>query len=240
LNLKNIQTIFDKSWVDELVRYAQFRPIYDGQGKRNVIAANIAADLTLKDLKTPLIMPAWNLTHNEPVLFSTLDPNYAHVTLREACDATSAVPIYFPPVKIGDCYYVDGGVAANNPIFVAYSEAKHMFPNTPLRILSIGTGIEPTNDCWKGDNVADWGPIQWVSHGLVELLLNSPNDMLMYDMNHLFQSQEMDNSQLLRLDSLVPYITVDETDPHKIEALQAAARSTVQEKMPSIRLFFDL
>lgn len=38
------------------------------------------------------------------------------VLLWEACRATSAAPVYFHPIKVGQYQLVDGGLGANNPL----------------------------------------------------------------------------------------------------------------------------
>lgn len=59
----------------------------------------------------------------------------------QACLATSAVPVLFPSVVLGNPpnEYVDGGLLHNNPIFAAYNEASNL--SAPIGCLvSVGTG----------------------------------------------------------------------------------------------------
>lgn len=235
---KNIETIFDKSIWDKILKYAQFCPIYDGKGKTKILK-NYLGDIKLGDIQTNLILTSWNLTQNMPVLFSTINEHYKDIKLVDACDATSAAPIYFPPVNINGEYYIDGGVACNNPIMTAYSEAKRLFPNTPLRILSIGTGIEPHDSDWKSSKVVDWGTPQWLSNGLLELIMDSPTEMILYQMNELFTSRELANSQLLRLDIAIPNIVLDDTNTSHLEYLKKAALDTFEKNADAIKIFFQ-
>ncbi|CAO2648169.1 Nn.00g090910.m01.CDS01 [Neocucurbitaria sp. VM-36] len=63
--------------------------------------------------------------------------------LWEAARATSAAPMYFAPMKVGDYELVDGGLGANNPLGWLWTEVLGVFG--PARstdcFLSIGTGI---------------------------------------------------------------------------------------------------
>ncbi|KAH7148166.1 acyl transferase/acyl hydrolase/lysophospholipase [Dactylonectria macrodidyma] len=62
----------------------------------------------------------------------------------EACRATSAAPLFFPPITINGFKYWDGGLVSNNPIFEAYLEARAVYPTQRFRaIVSIGTGKQP-------------------------------------------------------------------------------------------------
>jgi predicted acylesterase/phospholipase RssA len=59
----------------------------------------------------------------------------------EACRATSAAPLYFPPIDINGHTYYDGGVISNNPIKDVYEEAEaEGLENGVQAIVSIGTG----------------------------------------------------------------------------------------------------
>jgi predicted acylesterase/phospholipase RssA len=59
----------------------------------------------------------------------------------EAARATSAAPLYFPPMSIGEIVYFDGGMASNNPILEAVREAGQEYPmHSIAAIVSIGTG----------------------------------------------------------------------------------------------------
>jgi len=59
----------------------------------------------------------------------------------EAIRATSAVPLYLKPLKIGEQVYLDGGLVANNPCCFAYHEISKLFPGIRIDIIvSIGTG----------------------------------------------------------------------------------------------------
>ncbi|KAE8310343.1 acyl transferase/acyl hydrolase/lysophospholipase [Aspergillus transmontanensis] len=60
----------------------------------------------------------------------------------EACRATSAVPIFFPPAQISSPphRYIDGGFVNNNPIIAAYEEAAAMSRGIGC-IVSLGTGV---------------------------------------------------------------------------------------------------
>lgn len=62
----------------------------------------------IEDLKIPLIIYAVNLNKAEYTGLRSGD-------LVSAISASCALPIIFPPVKIGDDYYVDGGVINNFP-----------------------------------------------------------------------------------------------------------------------------
>ncbi|MEN2496223.1 MAG: Calcium-independent phospholipase A2-gamma [Marteilia pararefringens] len=59
----------------------------------------------------------------------------------DAIKSTTAAPIIYEPHEINGCEYIDGGIFANNPSFIAYKEMQHFFPNYRIQnFLSVGTG----------------------------------------------------------------------------------------------------
>lgn len=110
------------------------------------------ADKTMQDLKTNVLIPAYNLlpTTDSPeagqgVLFSNIDNS--NVTGKDeliinVAKATSAAPIYLPPATFGGKTYLDGGVYNNNPAQLGLDLAKNLKPTANrFCLLSIGTGI---------------------------------------------------------------------------------------------------
>ena len=69
-------------------------------------------------------------------------------TIWQAARATSAAPLYFPPIRFGEppTKYVDGGLNYNNPVRSLFDEAKHVWGKSRREIkciISIGTGVPP-------------------------------------------------------------------------------------------------
>lgn len=64
---------------------------------------------TFADLKIPLYVTATDIINARAVYFSQGD-------LLDIVIASSSIPVMFPPVRIGDYLYVDGGVLDNFPV----------------------------------------------------------------------------------------------------------------------------
>jgi NTE family protein len=73
----------------------------------------LIANADFVDVKLPMLVVATNLADGQPVVLQTGD-------LADAIQASISVPGIFPPIKIGDKYLVDGGVACPTPIQVAF------------------------------------------------------------------------------------------------------------------------
>jgi NTE family protein len=64
---------------------------------------------TFEDLKIPLLVFAVNINTAELTQFDSGD-------LVSAVMASSSIPVIFPPVKIGEQYFLDGGIINNFPV----------------------------------------------------------------------------------------------------------------------------
>ena len=137
-----------------------------------VFGATLVGDLR----KCRLVIPAVDLTVGRTVVFKTPHlPNLTrdrHYRLVDVLLATTAAPTYFPHATMpGGGAVVDGGLWANNPSLVAYTEVMKIrecaqrdcdprFDASEIEILSIGTGkprysLRPPSD---EAGVGWWGP----------------------------------------------------------------------------------
>ena len=73
---------------------------------------------------------------------SEIAPTGKDVNLRDAILASCAAPTFFAPKSVGNFLLADGGLWANNPSTVAFTEALSVFGKEAreIRMLSIGTG----------------------------------------------------------------------------------------------------
>lgn len=105
-------------------------------------------DAELSELMVPTIAICFNTTTCKPYVFRS----YASdgFLVKEAARASSAAPLYFSPAKFinrrtnEEMSLIDGGVGANNPALIAYTEAMKLYPNaSEFRILSLSTCSPP-------------------------------------------------------------------------------------------------
>ena len=73
---------------------------------------------------------------------SEIAPTSKDVNLRDAILASCAAPTFFAPKSVDNFLLADGGLWANNPSTVAFTEALSVFGKEAqeVRMLSIGTG----------------------------------------------------------------------------------------------------
>ena len=127
-------------------------------------------DLSLGESKKPVAVLAYDVEKRKPRLLSSYDS--PGIKMLSAASATSAAPIYYSTQEIDDgSWLIDGGIVANNPSLLGYSEAKKLFPNHDIKILSIGTGINRRKI--NGKNSSKWGALNWFNHDILGVMLES-------------------------------------------------------------------
>ncbi len=133
---------------------------YPASGLEHVLHDSLG-DLRLSQALKPLVITSYDYRTRQPILFRSY--NGPDPLMREAARATSAGPTFFPVATITGLsgQYIDGGVFANDPAFLAFMEAlTHARRNTQpqdILLVSLGTGM-PRGDVPADDDV----PLQLV------------------------------------------------------------------------------
>ena len=103
-------------------------------------------NISMGEVKTNLLITSFNITTGLPVIFKSVEhKDYYMDRKRSVVDCimcSTAAPTYFDPYFMDGCYYVDGGVGANNPALVGYTEAlgsRLGWKKEEVYVLSIGT-----------------------------------------------------------------------------------------------------
>ena len=137
--------IFRKRWY----RIPLFLSKYPSEQLAQVIAKHIPAT-PLGEIATPLMITSSEIAKSEVQVFrsnyescsSEIVPTDKDVSLRDAILASCAAPTFFAPKSVNDFLLADGGLWANNPSTIAFTEALSAFEKDAhnIRMLSIGTG----------------------------------------------------------------------------------------------------
>ena len=125
-----------------------FRSKYDSKFLADFLFSKLG-DITLGEIEKPLILNATNASVGDIHVFKSFYQQQkrkgdyvrdGEVPLYKAVLASCSAPIYFDPVDINGTLICDGGIWANNPSLVGYTEAIRNFRTEKIKILSLGTG----------------------------------------------------------------------------------------------------
>lgn len=100
----------------EIILGAFATSLFRANPLKETIAHLVDAD-SFDELRTPLTVTAVDSKSGELVLFGS--GGRSQVPLVDALYASCALPVYYPPARIGDREYVDGGMRAVLPLDVA-------------------------------------------------------------------------------------------------------------------------
>jgi len=172
---------------------------------------NTFNDNTMKDLITNTLIVSYDVTKNKPKIFKSSQDK---TSLVDACLATSAAPTYFPPHKVSDSLFVDGGVFMNNPVLVAIAESLYENPDEKILLLSLGCGDEG-----KTYKIKNGGLLNW-ANDIIDLFMEGNTNGLDFFLKYFFDRKRL---QYLRIQpKLKKEIALDDCD--KIEDLKNLAK----------------
>jgi NTE family protein len=90
--------------------------LYKGEALKRYIQKIVPID-SFKLLDKPLLVNSVELSRGEEIFWGS--EGLDELSVHEAVYSSCALPGIFPPLQIGDSYYVDGGVLANLPVQLA-------------------------------------------------------------------------------------------------------------------------
>lgn len=192
--------IFRRRWY----RIPLFLSKYPSEKLAEILAAHLPAT-TLGEIATPLMITSSEISKSEAHIFRSNytdklgqpNPSDKDVGLRDAVLASCAAPTFFAPKSVDNFLLADGGLWANNPSTVAFTEVLSAFGKDPrdVRMLSIGTGhsVNMYRDRRGWGFLTGWGGAKLTSY-VMTLQSQASADMvqLLLKQNYLRINPEID------------------------------------------------
>jgi len=225
---------------------ALFGNRYNGESISEAVADIVGADRTIRNLQRRILIPTVNITTGKPLFVKTChNPRFTRddrLNLVDVARATSAAPTYFEPHYIEElkAYFVDGGLIANNPSYVAYHEAitdlKDEFKiESENQIYVLNIGSMASEFCINPERIQNhfagyfrlWG----FGSALVETVMNGNQWM-----HHFMASRALSKVNHVMLDDTVPdqQASIITLDNSRKEALKVLAARGMQKATESL------
>lgn len=264
LYVNNGKQIFSKrngdllSWISGQL----FNKPYDSSQIETLLDTYFS-DFRLKDCFPNLLVTAYEIEKGKPFYFSSrlakLDSR-EDFSLKEIARSTSAAPTYFKPSKVAydqkeELAFIDGGVFANNPSVLAYSEAREIWKaknrsklftreagtkpfdpvvaaddhDLPFYMLSLGTGY-CRNKISKTE-VEKWRNKDWFEPLMTNIFMRSVAESTDFTMKHLLPPYANGEPRYRRLNMEISeaYSEMDNASDENIDKLMDIAGKFVKD-----------
>ena len=231
---KNAAKIFKKN---RLSLHGLYRSKYDSSFLKEFLYDKLG-DITLGEIKKPLILNATNTSVGGVyVLKSSYQKKQRQgdyvrdgkVPLYQAVLASCSAPTYVDPVEIDGTLICDGGLWANNPALVGYTDAIRNFNTDDVRILSLGTG--KANQTYQASK--KWGYLTgWGHSKLVDFVMSCQTD---FPQNVL---SLIDSDRILRINPNMDNDNFELDNHQKIPTLIELAKKEFTKRNKDVDSFF--
>ncbi len=212
-----------------------FAPTYSGKNKKAVLV-EIFGSRTMGECECPLAVVTATLTGEKRIFTSWGD---SELRLADVLDAASSAPTLFPPVKIGQHYYMDGGVIGNSPVDVAITQLHDLYhaPACQLKftVLSIGNRTYLKEE-QKMTNPDQMGLLAWACRKGIENLVMKVNDDSIVDHMRAVYGED----SILRITAQIEISDFDNvTDTYFTYLRKRAAEAWTEHKQRLVDFFSD-
>ena len=217
-------------------------------------------DTELRQTTTELLITSYDIERRMPFYFlsrlAKTNPDKENFLLRDIARSTSAAPTYFEPNSLpwsgGDkLALVDGGVFANNPSMLAYTEAVELLRSrkqqapaaeseleafsapvssdrSDVFMLSLGTGrvLKP----YRYEDAKSWGMTQWL-RPILDILMQGVSETVDYQMNYVLPPGPDGTRHYIRINPSIPEENAEMSDvsDKNIRGLKAIAARAIEE-----------
>jgi Patatin-like phospholipase len=154
-------------------------PSYSSSVLREALEQQLGKETKLGDCAKRIMIPAISLNQYKLKVFDSANESDKKWRLVDVVLASAGAPTYFLPAKVGDSYYVDGGLCCNNPGFRA---AAPLFRDgvdlSRIYLLSISTGALPVTKA--GSEFMTLRQFSWI-RPIIDLAMSGSSDLAVQD-----------------------------------------------------------
>lgn len=191
-----------------------FRSKYDSTNLHLLLREKVG-DVLFGDMLTNVMIPTYDITNRRPYFFKSWKDRSSQITADKIVSASCSAPLFFDPMRIDfpseqdTRYMIDGATVANNPTMCAYTEARRLWGDEDVFIVSLGCG--DTSDPIEATDKKRWGAASWFPE-IAEIMMDSPVNTIDY------QLRTIEADMYVRLQCKIAHAskTIDDTSSKNI------------------------
>lgn len=165
---ERLREIYDRTAWERPGDLIQRTPRYDGKNKRRALR-QFFDDSYLSDASNQVVLVTYDVEARRALLLS--NSGSKRIRAADAADAASALPLYFPTVRVKSRWLIDASPIIGSATMSAYAEARSRWPDDEIKLLSVGSGI--TNRAIPGKQSRSFGVLGWIDHDLLAITMDT-------------------------------------------------------------------
>ncbi|MEM1177621.1 MAG: CBASS cGAMP-activated phospholipase [Acidobacteriota bacterium] len=187
-------------------------------------------EVRLQDALAEVLITSYEIERRIPWFFkrhrALVHEDYDFL-MKDVARCTSAAPTYFEPKRIETSetdYWalIDGGVYANNPAMCAYIEAKTLWPEDELILVSLGTGALTRR--LPAEEAKNWGVAQW-AQPILDIVFQGVSSTVDYQLGKLLD----DHYHRFEVTLSEGSDDMDDASPDNLRLLRLHAEGLIRE-----------
>jgi patatin-like phospholipase/acyl hydrolase len=190
-------------------------------------------------LTNRVMIPCYDINERRPYFFKNWKISSRGLAAYEIATAACCAPIYFDPYILSTANgesekaMIDGSVCSNNPTMCAYAEARRLWEDEEINVVSLGTG--DISDPIKYKNQKYWGVLPWFND-VVQILIDAPTNTVDYQMKTICPDK------YVRIHNKIKYANEELSDASSknMKALMVEGRSLIASEDYKIEAIVEM
>ena len=195
------------------------------------VLKNLFLDSKLGESLNPTIVTTYDTISRNSIFLNSKDAgDSSSLFMWECARATSAAPTFFEPFSpfsLGNMVGIDGGIFANNPALFGYLEAKKLYPDADIIVISLGTGSSVSPISKK--EIDKFNLLTWAT-SIFDFVTDGQSDTVDYTMARLHDVENYFRFQL-KLDT--KNASLDDVSDSNIKTLIEVSNKAIQGEWAS-------
>lgn len=238
--------IFYRSWYDVLFNPFGFKgPYYNNIGLKSALSTYFE-DSRLCDSINPILIPAWDITRRKPLIFNSKrarESSDSDFPTRKIVQGSCSAPVYFKPtrLRISDqekINVMDGAFWAISPARLVLEEARKLYPDADIRVISLGCG--ETIECLSHKDINRLGLLGWVLPAINNFAVGQAEEVDLWMNRELNEGSPFRRYYRIQTNIDLSHRDLDNSSHSNLRYLEKKAQEIIENDPVFGKLVFEL